>query len=77
MWMNIPAAAEYAGVSRSTIGRWMDDGMVYHRLNHNNVRIHPDDVDAFIRRFKVGDVGAMTNELSAMLPVVQEVVAGK
>ena len=59
MWMNIPAAAEYAGVSRSTIGRWMDDGMVYHRLNHNNVRIHPDDVDAFIRRFKTGvDVDA-------------------
>ena len=59
MWMNIPAAAEYAGVSRSTIGRWMDDGMVYHRLNHNNVRIHPDDVDAFIRRFKSGvDVDA-------------------
>ena len=49
-----PSGAEYAGVSRSTIGRWMDDGMVYHRLNHNNVRIHPDDVDAFIRRFKVG-----------------------
>ena len=59
MWMNIPAAAEYAGVSRSTIGRWMKDGLVHHRINHNNVRIHPDDVDAFIRRFKVGvDVDA-------------------
>ena len=59
MWMNIPAAAEYAGVSRSTIGRWMKDGLVHHRINHNNVRIHPDDVDAFIRRFKTGvDVDA-------------------
>ena len=59
MWMNIPAAAEYAGVSRSTIGRWMDDGLTHYRLNGNNVRIHPDDVDAFIRRFKVGvDVDA-------------------
>ena len=59
MWLNIPKAAEYAGVSRSTIGRWMKDGLVHHRINHNNVRIHPDDVDAFIRRCKTGvDVDA-------------------
>ena len=24
------AAAEYAGVSRSTIGRWMDDGLTFY-----------------------------------------------
>ena len=33
--------------------------MVYHRLNHNNVRIPPDDVDSYIKRFKSGvDVDA-------------------
>ena len=69
MWMNIPAAAEYAGVSRSTIGRWMDDGMVYHRLNHNNVRIHPDDVDNYIKRFKSGvDVDA---EVAAIMTKIR------
>ena len=54
MWMNIPKAAEYAGVSRSTLGRWMSDGLKYYRLNNNNVRLHPDDIDAFIRRYKAG-----------------------
>ena len=59
MWMNIPKAAEYAGVSRSTIGRWMKDGLVHHRINHNNVRLHPDDIDAYIRQYKAGvDVDA-------------------
>ena len=59
MWMNIPAAAEYAGVSRSTIGRWMKDGLVHHRINHNNVRLHPDDIDSYIRQYKSGvDVDA-------------------
>ena len=64
MWMNIPAAAEYAGVSRSTIGRWMDDGLTHYRLNHNNVRIHPNDIDKFIKRFKAGvDVDAEAREI--------------
>ena len=59
MWMNIPAAAEYAGVSRSTIGRWMKEGLVHHRINHNNVRLHPDDIDSYIRQYKsVVDVDA-------------------
>ena len=59
MWMNIPAAAEYAGVSRSTVGRWMKDGLGPHRINHNNVRIPRDDVDNYIKRFKSGvDVDA-------------------
>ena len=59
MWMNIPKAAEYAGVSRSTIGRWMKDGLVHHRINHNNVRLHPDDIDSYIRQYKAGvDVDA-------------------
>ena len=59
MWMNIPAAAEYAGVSRSTIGRWMKDGLVHHRINHNNVRLPPDDIDSYIRQYKSGvDVDA-------------------
>ena len=59
MWMNIPSAAEYAGVSRSTIGRWMKDGLVHHRINHNNVRLHPDDIDSYIRQYKSGvDVDA-------------------
>ena len=59
MWMNIPSAAEYAGVSRSTIGRWMDDGLTHYRLNRNNVRLHPDDIDSYIRQYKSGvDVDA-------------------
>ena len=59
MWMNIPKAAEYAGVSRCTIGRWMKDGLVHHRINHNNVRLHPDDIDSYIRQYKSGvDVDA-------------------
>ena len=64
MWMNIPAAAKYAGVCRSTIGRWMKDGLVHHRINHNNVRLHPDDIDKFIKRFKAGvDVDAEAREI--------------
>ena len=59
MWMNIPSAAEYAGVSRSTIGRWMKEGLAHHRINHNNVRLHPDDIDSYIRQYKAGvDVDA-------------------
>ena len=59
MWMNIPKAAEYAGVSRSTIGRWMKDGLFHHRINHNNVRLNPDDIDSYIRQYKSGvDVDA-------------------
>ena len=68
MWMNIPAAAEYAGVSRSTIGRWMKDGLVHHRINHNNVRLHPDDIDKFIKRFKAGvDVDAEVREITGRI----------
>ena len=59
MWMNIPAAAEYAGVSRSTIGRWMKEGLAHHRINHNTDRLHPDDIDSYIRQYKSGvDVDA-------------------
>lgn len=52
--MNIPKAAEYAGVSRWTITRWMNDGLKHYRLNRNNVRIHPSDIDEYIHRFKAG-----------------------
>ena len=69
MWMNIPKAAEYAGVSRSTLGRWMSDGLKYYRLNNNNVRLHPDDIDAFIRRYKAGiDVEA---EVAAIMTKIR------
>ena len=64
MWLNIPKAAEYAGVCRSTIGRWMSDGLTFYRLNRNTVRIHPNDIDKFIKRFKAGvDVDAEAREI--------------
>ena len=64
MWLNIPKAAEYAGVSRCTIGRWMKDGLVHHRINHNNVRLHPDDINSYIRQYKAGvDVDAEVSKI--------------
>ena len=54
MWLNIREAAKYAGVCRSTICRWMSDGLTFYRLNRNTVRIHPNDIDKFIKRFKAG-----------------------
>jgi excisionase family DNA binding protein len=69
MWLNVPKAAEYAGVSRWTITRWMKDGLTHYRLNGNNVRIHPDDVDSYIRRFKSGiDVDA---EVAAIMTKIR------
>ena len=69
MWMNIPKAAEYAGVSRSTLGRWMNDGLRHYRLNNNNVRLHPDDIDQYIKRFKAGiDVDA---EVAAIMTKIR------
>lgn len=64
-WLNMNKASEYAGVSRWTLQRWMQDGMKFYRMNNNMVRIHPDDIDAYIMRFKSGlDVDA---EVQAIL----------
>lgn len=49
-WLRIKEAANYAGVSARTIRNWMDDGLVYRRLNHQFVRIHPNSIDDFLQR---------------------------
>ena len=68
MWLNIPEAAKHAGVCRSTIGRWMKDGLTFYRLNRNTVRIHPNDIDKFIKRFKAGvDVDAEVREITGRI----------
>ncbi len=52
--MTMGKTQEYAGVSRTTLQQWMRDGLKHCRLNNKTVRIHTDDVDAFIRQFEIG-----------------------
>ena len=67
-WMNIATAARYAGVSRSTVQRWMKEGLKHSRLSSSNVKIHPNDIDAYIRSFETGiDVAAEAKAIMAKI----------
>ena len=62
--MTTKQAAEYAGVSVSTLRNWMKEGLQYSRVGSRCTRIHPDDVDAYLRRYKSGiDIDAQVEEI--------------
>ena len=50
-WVTMAGAAEYAQASKPTVRKWLHDGLVHSRITHNVVRIHTDDIDAYLRRF--------------------------
>ena len=59
MWLNTKQAAAHAGVNIKTLRNWMREGLQHYRLSSRATRLHPDDIDAFIRRYKAGiDVDA-------------------
>jgi excisionase family DNA binding protein len=49
--MSTQQAADYLGVSKSTIRRWVREGrLTNHKLGHRTVRYHPEDLDRFVGR---------------------------
>ena len=59
MWLNVKQAAKYASVTEPTLRNWMRDGLQHYRLSSRATRLHPDDIDQYIKRFKAGiDVDA-------------------
>ena len=69
MWLNVKQAAKYVSVIEPTLRNWMRDGLQHYRLSSRATRLHPDDIDAFIRRYKAGlDVEA---EVAAIMTKIR------
>ena len=69
MWLNVKQAAKYASVTEPTLRNWMRDDLQHYRLSSRATRLHPDDIDAFIRRYKAGiDVDA---EVAAIMTKIR------
>ena len=69
MWLNTKQAAAHAGVNIKTLRNWMREGLQHYRLSSRATRLHPDDIDAFIRRYKAGiDVDA---EVAAIMTKIR------
>ena len=69
MWLNVKQAAKYASVTEPTLRNWMRDGLQHYRLSSRATRLHPDNIDAFIRRYKAGiDVDA---EVAAIMTKIR------
>lgn len=50
-YLSIPAAAQWASVSKRTIKRWIGVGLpVYQGTERGKVLIRPADIDAFLTR---------------------------
>ena len=64
-WEKIKKSAEYAGIGERTLRRWLKDGLVYSRLPSGTVLIHRDDIDRFIKGFRVSEnqVDKIANEV--------------
>lgn len=71
MLMNVKQAAKYASVTEPTLRNWMRDGLQHYRLSSRATRLHPDDIDQYIKRFKAGiDVDA---EVAAIMTKIRRV----
>ena len=69
--MNVKQAAKYASVTEPTLRNWMRDGLQHYRLSSRATRLHPDDIDQYIKRFKAGiDVDA---EVAAIMTKIRRV----
>lgn len=52
-WMNTTEAAEYAGVTRQTISKWIKrEGLRASKVGHRTVRISRKAVDEFLTGFE-------------------------
>ena len=40
--------ADFFGISRSTLNKWMKEGLMYFKIGHI-VRFHKNDIDTFIK----------------------------
>ncbi len=65
-WGTMPAAAEYAGVGKARIRRWMKNGLKHSRLPTGRVLIRFVDIDSYLERYQVDEeavVNATVNEI--------------
>ena len=58
-WLNIKAAATYAGISVRTMRSWLKQGLRYSRLRSGHILIKKEEIDKFLECFEVTDVDSV------------------
>jgi excisionase family DNA binding protein len=77
-YMSVAMAAEWVGVSRKTLKRWIARGLAFHQAApREKVLIRPVDIDAFLARRQASQVNLATmvdNVLESFCPISSNLV---
>ena len=64
-WLKKDAAAKYAGISKRTFHKWLEDGLRHVRLPSSTILIKYEWIDKFLENFEVveNEVDEITEQI--------------
>ena len=74
--MTLEDVARYLGVSRHTVGRWIDDGELRCLMVGSRRKVRPADIDAYLLRAETRAVALAEAAAEARAEALAEVAAG-